>query len=204
MNRKIFEVLPEFEGKKEFIDSVMDENGKDIEKAKGSLAGVNKELEDSKKTIDELKETIATLEKSANDVEELKKTIDGYKEKERLANEEKRKATYEQNMQARFDALVKDSQFVNDFTKVGAYEQFKKMIEDKNNEGKGDSQIYAELTKGNDSWFKSKQSFVNMQGLGNIDSSLVDVEAFKKMSLLQQMTFATNHPNEYAELSKMI
>lgn len=204
MKRSIFDVLPDFEGKKEFIDSVMSENGKDIENAKAGSVAVQGELDTAKAKIDELQSTIDEMSKSVGDMEAMKATIKKYEEAEAERVETEKQAIFEKNMQDRFTGLVGSSEFVNDFTRAGAYEAFKKAVADERNAGKGDKDIYAEVIKGNENWFKSQQNFVDIQGVQHIDQSLVDVEAFKKMTLTQRMGFANAHPQEYSEISKLL
>ena len=204
MKREIFDVLPDFDGKDDFIKKVMDTNGDDINKAKASGEAVKAELEKVKAELDEAKDTITKLEESAEDVAGLKATIEEYKQKELEAKKAHEAEVYEKNMQDRFNAIVGDSKFVNEFTKAGAYDEFKKAISDTANAGKSDKDIYSELVKDKSDWFVGKAGFANMTGVDVIDNSLIDAEKFKAMPLIQQMAFANEHPKEYAEMSKML
>ena len=72
MNRKFLEDLGL---EKETIDKVLDENSKDIGKAKGQLDSVQAELETAKNTIKERDTQLADLKKTAGDNEALKNQI---------------------------------------------------------------------------------------------------------------------------------
>ena len=60
---------------KEQVDSIMAENGKDINEAKGDVESIKAELKTAKDTIQERDTQLEGLKKSAGDNEELKKQI---------------------------------------------------------------------------------------------------------------------------------
>lgn len=68
--------LEELGLEKDVIDKIMDENGKDVEKAKGSLADVQAERDDLKKQISDRDEQLEDLKKASGDSEALKKQIE--------------------------------------------------------------------------------------------------------------------------------
>lgn len=61
---------------KEQVDSIMNENGKDINEAKGELETFKTELKSAKDTIQERDTQLEELKKSAGDNEDLKKQIE--------------------------------------------------------------------------------------------------------------------------------
>lgn len=73
MKRKFLEDL---ELEKDVIDKIMAENGKDIEAAKGDVAGLTAERDNLKKDIAARDEQIETLKVTAGSNEELKKQIE--------------------------------------------------------------------------------------------------------------------------------
>ena len=79
---------------KEQVDSIMDENGKDIEAAKGELDQVKTELEQTK-----------------NQLQEANTTIDGFKDYEQVKSQVlEYKTKYEQST-AEYEAKIADMQF---------------------------------------------------------------------------------------------
>lgn len=68
--------LEELGLEKDVIDKIMDENGKDVEKAKGSLADVQQERDDLKKQISDRDEQLESLKKAKGNSEELQKQIE--------------------------------------------------------------------------------------------------------------------------------
>ncbi len=73
MKRKFLE---DMELSKEQIDSIMAENGKDIESAKGDKESLEKEIESLKGQVSDRDKQLETLKKSTGDVDELKKQIE--------------------------------------------------------------------------------------------------------------------------------
>jgi chromosome segregation ATPase len=68
--------LEELGLEKDVIDKIMNENGKDVEKAKGSLADVQAERDDLKKQISDRDEQLESLKKAKGNSEELQKQIE--------------------------------------------------------------------------------------------------------------------------------
>ena len=85
---------------KEQVDSIMAENGKDINEAKGDVESIKAELKTAKDTIQERDTQLEGLKKSAGDNEELKKQI------ETLQNENK-------TTKEKYDADLKELQITN-------------------------------------------------------------------------------------------
>lgn len=68
--------LEELGIEKETIDKIMVENGKDIEKAKGSLTDVQKERDELKDQIKDHEKQLEDLKKATGNAEELQKQIE--------------------------------------------------------------------------------------------------------------------------------
>lgn len=85
---------------KEQVDSIMAENGKDINEAKGDVESIKAELKTAKDTIQERDTQLEGLKKSAGDNEDLKKQI------ETLQNENK-------TTKEKYEADLKELQITN-------------------------------------------------------------------------------------------
>lgn len=96
---------------KEQIDSVMDENGKDIEAEKEKAATTTAELEDVKKQLEEANSTINDLKKSNADNEALQAKVKEYEDTIKT-----QKADYESKVRN----LTLDSAIEKAFSKAGA------------------------------------------------------------------------------------
>lgn len=214
------ELLPaDMEGRKEIVDKIMAENGEDVEKAKakqvkdieaerddlkGELAEANSKNEELESQIKDKDETIKGLEESVGNEEEMKAQLEAYKQKEQQAEEERKQAQIEEGFKARFKNVTEGAEFVNEFTKDGAYARFKEALDLDENKAKSDKEIYTELMKGNEGWLKQPQKFVNMAGVEKPDVDLDTLEKFKAMNLQQQMKFANENPEQYAEIEKLL
>lgn len=131
----------------EQVKSVMDLNGKEVEK--------NKKLET------ELKEKNEQLEKLNTEFEALKSSNAGaeeYKTKyEALVAENEAKAKQAEaervarekaeGLDKRFDAVVGDKKFSHDAIRADYRRKFENALADKENEGKSDADVFHSLTK---------------------------------------------------------
>ena len=61
---------------KDVIDKIMEENGRDIESAKGELEGITEERDDLKKTVLERDKQLEALKKATGDAQKLKEMIE--------------------------------------------------------------------------------------------------------------------------------
>lgn len=214
------ELLPsDMEGRKEIVDKIMAENGEDVEKAKakqvkdieqerdnlkGKLNEANSKNEELKGQIKDKDETIKGLEESVGNEEEMKAQLEAYKEKEKKAEEERKQEQIEEGLKARFENVTDGAEFVNEFTKEGAYNNFKEALDNPENKGKGDKEIYQALMKGNEGWLKQPQNFPDMSGMGSPDVDMTAVEKYKAMSLQDQMKWANENPEQFAEIKKAL
>ena len=214
------ELLPaDMEGRKEIVDKIMAENGEDVEKAKakqvkdieqerdnlkGKLDEANSKNEELKGQIKDKDETIKGLEESVGNEEEMKAQLEAYKEKEKKAEEERKQEQIEEGLKARFENVTDGAEFVNEFTKEGAYNNFKEALDNPENKGKGDKEIYQALMKGNEGWLKQPQNFPDMSGMGSPDVDMTAVEKYKAMSLQDRMKWANENPEQFAEIKKAL
>ena len=221
MKRELFDDLPEVEGfdKKAFVDKIMNANGEDVEKAKAKqvkdieaerdtlkaeVDKLGKDIEDKDSQLKEKDTTIKELKELADDSEATKKKLEELEQKEQARQEEEKQAQIEEGLKARFNNVTEGAEFVNDFTKIGAFNQFKDALNSPENKGKGDKEIYSELMKGNEGWLKQPQKFIDMPGMGVPDVDMTAVEKYKAMTLAEQMEWANENPEQFAEIQKAL
>ena len=163
----LIELIPD--ATKEVIDQILDANGKDIENAQGShkktkedLAAANQKIAEYEQEIESLKDATANADALKLKVAELEKSIQERKEKAEAA------------VTSRFDAVVGEKQFLNDFTRTGVLNEFKAAIADKENVGKSDSDILAALVKDREGIFANPNPPASIPGTGNIDTEKLD------------------------------
>lgn len=90
---------------KEQIDSIMEENGKDVNAAKDGLEQVRTELKQTKDTLEERDGQLEDLKKSTGDNEDLKKQISDLQE----ANKQKDRDHQEEIRNLKLDAAIRSA-----------------------------------------------------------------------------------------------
>lgn len=193
-----------FEGAdKEQIDKLLDINGADITKAKGSLAAVQAELDTARATIASLNADISRLGTADADKAELQRQLGALKADLRQREDAEAAAVREANLRERFEKAYGDRKFINDLTEKGIFSEFTAALDDKANSGKADAAILDGLTKDRDGIFASSNPLLNMPPIGGTAGGVLDASAFAKLPLLKQMELANTNPAEYARLSAL-
>lgn len=159
------------------------------------LASANKDIERLNGEIETLKATISTNDTdAAAQVEKLKQQID-----EMNAQNSERDA--EARLNERFASAKGTNEFINSFTENGVKAAFRAALEMPQNSGKSDADIYAAVVADLGEVYKNPHKPNDMIPMGEVDSKL-DAEAFKGMSLDEQMKFANTHSEQYKRLFK--
>lgn len=186
---------------KEVIDKIMDENGKDIENAKGELdaekskvSELTKEVDGYKGQIKERDKQLEEIKKSSGDNEELKKQIESLEE----ANKQAKKDHETEITQLKIDSAVtaalstanaknvtavkallnlKDAKLADDGSVIGLKEQIEN------------------LTKADDTKFLFET--VTFKGAKTGESGDIDDEPadFSKMTLDEVEEYMESHPD---------
>lgn len=169
---------------------------------KAKFDEVSTELASAKADLTAYSEEIGKLKAGQADAEKLKTSIAELEKRIAERDEADKKAVFEKNMQERFNNLCGEMKFVNDITKNGIFTEFKTALDDKNNAGKGDKDILSALLKDRPGILANPNPGIDIPGIGS--GNAVEAEAFKKMSLLEQMKYAQTNPEEYAKIQKLI
>lgn len=128
---------------------------------------------DLKKERDSLKEardTITTLEANKGDTEALQAELDKYKAADEKRQQEAAQAAARAEMLDRFNRAKGENVFSSEYAESGVLDAFSKAINDPENKGKGDSEIFTSLTKDKEGVFKSKNPPANMGGIGGTET----------------------------------
>lgn len=94
---------------KEQVDSIMDENGKDVNAAKGDLEQVRTELNQTKSLVTERDQQIETLKSSAGDNEDLKKQIADLQEENKQKDQDHQEEIKNLKLEAAIRNAIGDS-----------------------------------------------------------------------------------------------
>lgn len=150
----------------EFEAAIKAENIKLADLSTGDYVAKGKLTEQTDK-VKELNGTIANLEKQVEElkeadpealqkkIDELQKNIDDRKKADEDAEKESR-------LSERFNAATGDKKFINDFTKNGVLGEFKKALDNEENKGKSDKEIYEDLVKDRDGIFQNPNNSVDI------------------------------------------
>lgn len=136
---------------KETAEKIFAERGAEIEKEKAKAEKLENELKESKESFEKLTSELETLKADNANGEEWKAKF------EKLQSDieaEKKQAEYDrimkeksESIEKRFNAVVGDKEFYNDPTREFYLKKFSEALESKDFEGKGDGDIFHELTK---------------------------------------------------------
>lgn len=167
----------------EQLKKIMDLNGSDVEREKGKLSALEKELEDKKAAFDALSGEFETLKASNASAEDYKAKFDKLQEdiaaKEKEEKEAKEKAEREGNILNRYNAVAVDKdgkplEWTHEAIKADYLHKFSVALNDKANEGKSDADIFSALTKEDGAAFKVPGAQTVFGGANNVSGSDLD------------------------------
>lgn len=161
----------------EQLKALMDIHGADIERTKTAAGADHERLKALEASLAAAKQTISGLEAAKTDADKLQAEIDRYKAEEAKRQATEREAQARAAVEARFNAAVGDRQFVHEFVRRGVLGEFGKALADKANEGKGDKDVFDQLTKDKDYFASMNPPAPNMGGIGDAPSGAQDARA---------------------------
>lgn len=144
----------------EQLQQILDINSADIGKAKEPIAAFQQQLTAANNTISE-------LEKNKGDVAALQAEIDTYKQEKADREKAEQEAATNAALMSRFEKLHGERTYTNEFTKNGIFAEFKTALDNKDNQGKSDADIFAAIIKDRDGIFTNPNPGVDIPGMGN-------------------------------------
>ena len=179
---------------KEQIKSIIAKHGEYIKIETEKVENKYKDqMEDNKKTIDDLKSQIEKAPKS-DEMESLKSKIAEYEQKE-ADRDAQIKAKEEDNILTKnINEAFGDKKFVNDFTKDAIVNEIKTALKDSANLGKSAKDLFEEITKGKDGIFANPNPKIDMPGVDEGMDNTVSKEAFDKMGYKERVEFKQSNP----------
>lgn len=172
----------------EQLKAVLDLNGADVEKVKGKVTALEAELNEKKEAFNNLtnefnalKENNATAEEYKTKLENLQKEI---KEKEDKAEADRLAKEKAEGIASRFNVVVGEKKFSHEAIKADYLRKFSEALENKDFEGKSDTDIFHELTKDDGAAFEGVRAF-HLEGGANkgIGTEIDDAKARAVMGL---------------------
>ena len=163
------------------VKGLLDLNSADITKA------LNRQKDDLTAANDALakaRETITALEANKADADALQKQIDDYKAADEKRKQEAQEAAQRAELEQRFNAVSGDRKYLHEMVRAGVMADFGKALQDKANRGKGDKEIFDDLTR-DKGYFASQNPPADMGPVGNISpddaSQLSDQEYYARL-----------------------
>ena len=129
-------------------------NGRDVESAKEKL---KTEISNLTKQLEEAKGTITDLQDSMGDVDNMKAKLDEYQKADEARQRAEQEAAAHAALVERFGKVKGDREFSSQFAESGLLDAFNKAISDPANTGKGDKELFDDLTKDAAGLFKNPQ-----------------------------------------------
>lgn len=172
--KNFFEILNENnieipEDKKDGLKKAVSENYKTI----SEFNNQKEKLDNANNLITELNGKITTLEKNDTDIEELQNKIRLYEEAETERTNKEKEARETEALKTRFNPLKGENAFINEGTEMWIFGEFKKALENEENKGKSDKEIYDSIVKDKDI-YKNPNQRINIPGVGNIGGNKGD------------------------------
>lgn len=195
----IIKLFPEAteEQLKPLLDLNSADIGKALDKQKADVEGLQRQLTEAQATI-------SKLQSASNDVETMRAELDKYRADEAKRTEAAKAAEVEAAIEARFKAVSEKTNFVNEYTRAGVYQQFKAALADSANAGKGDAELFTGLIQNKPGIVANPNPGINIAGPGSIDNGVLTTEAFKAMPLVEKMKWANANPEGYAKMSELL
>lgn len=163
------------------INTIMAENGKDINNAKADVEKINAELEQTKKDLATANETLDKFK----DYDNVKADVEKYKAEAEQSKAEYTKKLADMELEGKIKDFTGGKKFVNDLTRDAINSQLKGLVNDEANKGKSLEELLNGLTKDKPNIFVDENApkapvVPNMKGAGGEESGIE--AAFKRLN----------------------
>lgn len=125
--------------------------------AKGKSDDYKAKVKSLESQIAERDRTIEALEKAKGDAAAIQEELDKYKRAEEERTRKEQEAKADAILTRAAEEAISGKEFVNAFTRDHFVDALKKALADPANQGRGASEIYAEMTKDVDGIYKNPQ-----------------------------------------------
>ena len=135
----------------EQLSKVMSINGEDVEKVKARVTALEAEIKDKKDAFDGLNKELDSLKSSNASAEEWKAKFEALQaeneEKAKKAEADRIIAEKNASISKRFESALGEKKFSHDAIKDAYLKKFSEALDNKDYEGKSDTDIFHALTK---------------------------------------------------------
>ena len=149
---------------KEIVDKIMDLYGDGVNEVKIESTKLQETVTEKDKSITELNEQIKSFDGKDTTLKELQEKVSNYEKAETDRVESEKQAKVESELKQRFQTLVGENKFKHEDIENGRFNAFKSALADEKYKGKGDSDVFAGITKNMDLYVNPQQQTVTMPG----------------------------------------
>lgn len=161
----------------QMLKPILDMNGIDVEKAKEDGKQFKSKLDpletENKRLASQLETVVAEkagLEKTNEDLKSCKVKLEEFEKKEKEQAELQRKAAEESAIFEKIDGIMKDKEYVNEFTRDTIRNKIKELSGLEEYKGKGFLEIHDSLTNDKEGIFKNPNVGIVIPPAGNVQT----------------------------------
>jgi hypothetical protein len=159
----------------EQVSSVFSERGKEITTDKEELDKFKADLKEKDSSIADLNEKIKTFDGTDATLKDLQSKVADYEKVETERKEKEQQAQINADFKNRFTNVLGEQKFKNIDSENGRFGAFKEALSKEEYKGKGDSDIFAEITKDMDCFVNPQQAQITMPSGGGSPQGATDL-----------------------------
>ena len=171
----------------EQITWAMKERGIEKETDKAEMEKLKTTLTDKEKELSETNEKIKAFDGTETTLKELQDKVATYEQKETERQAAEKQAQVDAELKTRFMAVVGENKFKHADIENGRFNAFKESLAKEEFKGKGDSDVFAEITKDMDLYVNPQQATIIMPGGGGtIPKDLAQAKTFDEYKAIRK------------------
>ncbi len=172
----------------ETIDSIMAEHGKLVTK--------------DKEKITDLQNKLSTLKENSTENNNWKEKYDELNAKVEKEEQDKKLKEEDTILTNNINSVLKDKQFVNEYTKNSIINEIKTALKDNANMGKSAKDLFEEITKDKTDIFVNPNAQIDMPDVKDIETGNVSKEDFDKMGYKERVAFKQENPELFKKFNE--
>lgn len=195
----------------EQIKKILGINGADIEGFKSKISKLEDDLKTKETSLKQISSDFEQLKTANASAEDYKKKFEELQadvtKKENEAKAEREKAEHDAEISRRYNAVAVDKdgnplKWRHDAIKADYLRKFDEALANKDNVGKSDADIFAELTKEDGNAFESARAKPNLAGGNPANFTSLSKEEFAKLGYSDRLKIFNENPDVYHSMTE--